>query len=77
MSNNFMSSNYNASMMGHNGSAQQFYGSQKPMYFGDDKNLKKKRGMELLQTEEEEEEQDIGYTQNALSVAGLSNQTTP
>jgi len=32
------------------------------MYFGDDKNLKKKRGMELLQTEEEEEEQDIGYT---------------
>ena len=50
------------------------------MYFGDEKNLKKKRGMELLQTEEEEEELEIDYNKGALAAGGLaviSNQTTP
>ena len=30
--------------------------TNKPVYFGDGKDLKKKRGMELLQTEEDAEE---------------------
>lgn len=42
MSNNFVSSNYNI------GQSSPFFATNKPIYLGDEKNLKKKRGMELL-----------------------------
>lgn len=59
-------------------SSQAYIGTNtnKPVYFGDAKELKKKRGMELLQTEEDEDGQGASNYFTAVAADTSSYSTT-